>query len=649
MITKRGWLFLAVFAVLIVLFWNIRFFGFSVLNTTSNLTILGANSHPILGSINSSLYTCEDERFYYEFSASDPDGDALAGSITPQNPFFVFWISQSTPNDNIFAIVSGDLSKADAGGVNAGWKVHQETVSVNDLFNSTCCNDTAQTNITVIEINHAPTIEDVLVVTLYTEGENSTLYEVVDANDTEIDVYSYGTYTFNVSIVNASSGAAVDLFNITSPGGVINFTANSTTPIGVYNVSICVSDYGIVNPHVNISSVCGQTGSNMSDCDNFSITVTDENRPPNITDYYPENLSFSSPGTSTLTFNITKHDPDGTIPDAYWFVDGVLTELDSGNSTDYFTHNFGCDISGNHTVDVEITDGLLNDSLQWNISVTNVECGSPGGGGGGGGGGGAGAYVGSFEVTPEFITASVLQDEGKSFDIKIKNIGTVDLVLKINKSENLTDVALLNEEIVSLGIGEEKTVRLYLYALRNQAPGVYLGKILIGEGVIQKSVSVALEIKKREALFDIAVEVPDEFKTVSAGENIKALVSMLNVGLYGTAVDVDLYLYISDFDRLILYETSKEVLAVKTNLTVDRDLFVPSNTKSGTYLVIGEARYQNITVSTFDTFNVVERKYVRVSLVLIIAIIVALILFILFIIWKRRKDRKERGYDREPD
>ena len=637
---KRGWLVVFILIVLAVIFWNMRFLGLSVINTTSNVTVGDVNFPPVLGSINSSLYTCEDERFYSEFGASDADGDALEGSISPQNPFFVFWISQSSPNDNIFAIVSGPLTKSDAGGVNTGWKVHQENITVDDLFNSTCCRDTAQTNITVIEINHAPVIEDVGVQTIYTQGDNSTFYESMGYDDLEYNL-NYGNITFNISF-----NGATELFNISS-GGVINFTANSSTPIGVYNITLCIEDYGLTNPHQNISGVCGQTGGNLSACDNFSLTVTNENRPPNITAYYPSNLTFSTGSTADLNFNITKEDPDGTIPDAYWFVDNVSKEYDSGSSIDNFIYNFGCGVSGAHTVRVDITDGLANDSLQWNITVSGVSCSTPGVGGGGGGGGGS-VSIGNFQVEPEFIATSVLQDEGKSFDIKIKNTGGVGIIIKLNKSQNLSDVALLSEEEISLAADEEKTVRLYLYALRSQAPGIYFGKILVGEGAIQKSISIVLEVKKREALFDIAVEVPDEYKIVYAGDNIKALINMLNVGLYGTAVDVELYLYIADFDRLILYETSKEVLAVKTNLTVERDLYVPGTTPSGTYLVIGEAKYQNITVSTFDTFNVQERKYVRVSLIFMIAIILALIIFILFILWKRRKDKKERGYDREP-
>jgi len=95
-------------------------------------------------------------------------------------------------------------------------------------------------------------------------------------------------------------------------------------------------------------------------------------------------------GTTALNFNITKYDPDGTIPDAYWYVDNTLVEYDAGSSVDSFTYTFGCGVSGLHNVSVRITDGLVNDSIQWNFSISEVMCAAPSGAGGGAGAGAAG-------------------------------------------------------------------------------------------------------------------------------------------------------------------------------------------------------------------------------------------------------------------
>lgn len=638
---KKGWLVFWIVVILVIIFFNLNYLGFSVLNTTSNVSVAGSNSFPVIGTINNSLFVCEGNILYYEFNATDADGNYLTGSINPENPFFLFWISQPAVYVTTFGIVSSTLDKDDFGGINVGSRLYKETITITDNYNSTCCSDTEKTNITIIEKNNPPEIEDVGVKTIWTKEDNSSFYEVIDANDIEYN-HGYGNLTFNVSIIN-SSGNSVNLFNISSPQGIINFTATNQTAIGVYDVTVCVNDSGLTSPHANIYSYCNQTGASLSDCDNFSVTVTNENRAPNITAYFPYNTSFSVIGTDTTYFNSTARDPDGTIPDAYWYVDGVLNEYDSGNSINYFNYAFGCDVYGNHNVSVVVTDGLLNDSLTWLINVQAVSCFvSPPSGGGGGGGGGGGSPD-NFEVSPDFITTSVFKGEGKSYDIKIKNTGSTNLNLYFN-TENLTDMALLKEDNFSLKAGEEKIVRVYLYALEGKKAGVYFGRINIYSGSMSKYISVVLEIKDKQALFDIKVRIPPNYKSVYPDQDLKTYVDMLNVGLYGTAVDVELYLYITNFDKLIFYETTKEVIAVETNLTVERMLHVPISTPVGTYLVLGEVRYNNLTITTYDTFAVVEKKYLRVSLVLIIAIVIALILFILFLLWKRRKKKEEERY-----
>ncbi len=636
---KRGWLLLSIFLTIVAIFFNIRFLGFAINATTpSNVTISAGNSFPVIGPINSSLFICESQSMFYQFNATDIDGDVLTGRISPQDPFFVFWVSQESPNTHNFAIVSGTLDKGDVGGVNNGFQLYQETVFISDNFNSSCCEDSEKVNITVVEKNNVPVVEDIGVKTIYTQGENSTLYEVWSVNDTEFNL-GYGGLTYNISIKN-SSGSAVNLFNISSLG-VINFTANTSTTLGVYNVTVCVNDTGLSNPHQNISSICGNSGNSQSVCDSFSLTITDENRPPNITSYYPTSLEFSSLGTSSLFFNITKHDPDGTIPDAYWYLDGVFRELDSGSFVDTFSYTFGCGISGIHNISVEITDGLLNDSLQWNVTINEVSCAAPPpvvGGGEGGGGGFAGFK--EFSVYPEFITTTVLHQQGKSFDINVTNTGTaiIDISMAI---ENLTDKAILSEENFNLIPGKSKIVRLYLYALSETTPGVYFGRIMVSDGASTKYVKIVLEVKEREPLFDLKVIVPPEYKVVNPGENIGVIVKMLNIGLYGTAVDVDLVLYIVDLEKVILYESSKEVIAVETNLSIERTLYVPIDATSGTYLVLGEAKYTNISISTYDTFVVVQKKFLKISYILLILLVLILILFIIFILYKRRKKKKE--------
>jgi len=285
------------------------------------------------------------------------------------------------PTTKRMEIFSGILSKSDAGGAQGGWRTYFENVSVADQF----AVDHGYVNITVIEINHAPNIVPIGVQTVWTVGDNGTFYHELNVSDLEDGNRTSGNLDFNISFSNQT------LFNISNTG-VMNFTANSShlgpnETSRMEDIAVCVSDRGLLNPHPNLTLHCLQDGSNMSSCDNFTLTITQVNRPPVIIDNYPDNnFTISITGTDYLNFNITKYDPDSPAIDTYWYVDSVEREYDPYQvnvSSDYFSYIFGCGVEGSHNVRVMITDGALNDTLQWNFSISLVPCSTGGGGGGG--------------------------------------------------------------------------------------------------------------------------------------------------------------------------------------------------------------------------------------------------------------------------
>jgi len=339
------------------------------------------NSAPNISGVDSEIYVCEGDDLSSYFNVTDVDEDDLTSDVSPKNPFYtfpVFWHADGLTFTS-FEIISGTLDKSHVDGINSGWKVYEETVSVHDGEYA----DYAYTNITVIEINNAPDVANIGVQTVQTKGDNSTFYKQVQVKDVEDGDQDSGNFGFNITILN-SSGDSVNLFDITQ-NGIMNFTPSSSQ-VGVYDISVCVNDTGIDNPFDGILGNCSQDGGEISVCQDFVLTVTDENRAPTITNYYPANLSLNVSGTDVLNFNITEYDPDETFPDAYWYVDDVLKEYDSGSLVDEFSYSFGCGVSGEHVIKVDITDGLLNDSIEWGVNVGLVVCPvgvSPSGGGGG--------------------------------------------------------------------------------------------------------------------------------------------------------------------------------------------------------------------------------------------------------------------------
>ncbi|MGV8151911.1 MAG: hypothetical protein ACP5OG_02430 [Candidatus Nanoarchaeia archaeon] len=344
-------------------------------NKSVIFTVDGLNFAPIL-NISKNIYACEKDYAASYFYASDANGDFLTVDMTPKNPFYINVVWQEYGNLT-GVLFSGILNKAHAGGVNAGYKIYQENIFVSD----TEAIDSQNINVTVMEINNAPQIGQVGVQTVWYRGEGRNFYKNLSVYDTE-DGYLYDNKV-NVSLQFVNH---TNLFNISSLG-IMNYTANESD-IGVYTVQVCAKDRGIASPHPNIS-ICGQNGSSIRTCQNFSLTVTDLNRVPTIVSYYPLSQSLNVNGMANTMFNISKYDPDYTIPDSYWYVDGVLTDYLTGESNDEFFYEFGCNVSGVHNISALITDGAAFDSFNWSVNVNDVACpvsddGRQGGGGGSG-------------------------------------------------------------------------------------------------------------------------------------------------------------------------------------------------------------------------------------------------------------------------
>ncbi len=325
------------------------------------------NSAPILGDIDDSILVCEDDSLSYYFNATDADENIeISVDINPKVPFYVeptFFTGGQTFIESY--IISEIFVKNHIGS-------YLETISVSDKQYV----DTKIVNITIVEVNNPPVVSEIGAQTVWID---ETFYKEIDVSDVESGGRTSGNLSFDLTFIDG-----VQFFDITNDG-VMNFTANESI-IGSYNIGVCVTDLALEVIPENIS-FCGQDGLNQTTCKNFSLAVTNENRAPTIVSYYPASVG-SIAGTSALYFNISKTDPDGNIPDTYWYVDGSLVELDVGNSVDEFRYTFGCGVSGTYIVEAVITDGLLNDSVLWSFEVVHVDCPEPVAGVGDGGGGG---------------------------------------------------------------------------------------------------------------------------------------------------------------------------------------------------------------------------------------------------------------------
>lgn len=371
------------------------------------------NSAPLIEDLSEEIFVCEGSVLSKYFNASDRDEDYLISSISSSDPFFVGNSEILNSTLTRFKITSRNLIKLYLGGANVGSKSYPLVFYVYDEDYL----DSRSSNIIVVEKNNAPVISNIGVQTVWLRGDNSIFQRQVRVSDSEDGNSDGGNLSFNLEFLNSES-----FFDINENGQMYfepdeSYLDEDGNP-KVYSLRVCVQDRGLLNPHERIEEVCSQTGESLTSCQNFSLTITNENRPPIIIHYSP--LSFSNNTASDLDileFNVHGYDPDGTVPDTYWYVDGELKSYTSEVSLSEFNYTFGCGISGNKSIKAVITDGLLNDSLEWNFQIQNVECpvDSKSSSGGGGGGGGSTGCVSEWFCENWQICQNLEKSLGKGF------------------------------------------------------------------------------------------------------------------------------------------------------------------------------------------------------------------------------------------
>ena len=400
------------------------------------------NSAPILTNISDELFACEGENFYFEYNATDIDEESLTTSISLSNIFFDRFISYDNNVTSFFNIISAQLTKDEVGGIGGVSQSYSRTITV---YDGEPLVDSKAVNITVIEVNNIPVVNNELGAQTYVwlEGEDSSFYHEYNVTDVEDGNTTDGNLDFNLSFEGIGN-----VFEIGAITGIMQFVPTVDELGHVYSIRACVEDNSLSVVHENFS-VCemnGKRSTEWSVCDDFTLTVTDANRAPEIIDWSPISMSLSESGMVGIPFFVEVRDPDGTVPDIDWYVDGVLREHNENKSSDAYSVTFACGVGGLHSVGIVTTDGLLSDSLTWNIDVEMVECSRPVGGGGGGGG-----SIDSDFCREDWACGDwdVCQNVKRSFDSGVLAIEDYTLMTEICAQNNLDDERFCGFQIKS--------------------------------------------------------------------------------------------------------------------------------------------------------------------------------------------------------
>jgi len=242
-------------------------------------------------------------------------------------------------------------------------------------------------------------------------------------------------------------------------------------------------------------------------------------------------------------------------------------------------------------------------------------------------GGGGKRITKGFSIDKENIKISLKQGQTKEEQITIKNKGNKKINFKIS-TIGVEEFIKINEAEFNLDAEESKTVNIDFIAKEESIPDLYVGKLLIKGDGTEKEIPVAVEVESEEALFDVKLEIPKEYLTVSAGEEIKAIVNLYSVG-EAERVDVLLDYSIKDSEGNII--TAKhETIAVEKETSRMQTFNIPENAKNGNHLIYVKATYDGKVASASSWFVVKEGVFL--DYLTVIKIVIGTIFIILIII-----------------
>ena len=356
-----------------------------------------------------------------------------------------------------------------------------------------------------------------------------------------------------------------------------------------------MADTGNIGIYVGLSawpnvSLLAPSNASTSDSANvtFVCTASDETRVENISLYVNNELNATQQGDNTSSLSLAK-----TVT----LANGV--------------YNWRCEARDNQNNLGNATNRVLTVSISaGGGSTMSVSTGSSGGGGGGGAKGGV-------KKTDFLIDTALLKARstiGAAFTKSITITNPTGFALLMNVSVNV-NYLLISEKEFLLKPNETKTVYVTFVASENIKEDVYTGNIAVQSQFEKKDIPFIFEVRSKQILFDVSLNIPSKYKTLKAGEELFFQITLFNLGETGK-VDVTLEYGVKDFNGKMILE-EKGVVAVETQASFSRSIELPENMASGDYTVFARAIYGDSTSTASDIFSIPIFSYFWIVIVLI--------------------------------
>lgn len=251
------------------------------------------------------------------------------------------------------------------------------------------------------------------------------------------------------------------------------------------------------------------------------------------------------------------------------------------------------------------------------------------GGGGGGGGAPPRKPKNDFTLSEINITLSIFEGETTVKTVVVNNTGKTTLEFAVD-TKSLTNLVFLSDYTFELKPNETKTLTIMASASSQFPADVYTGHIIFTGDDISKSIITVVEIKSREALFDVLLRVRSDYKTVYQGDLIYFDIKIKNMGTM-KPVDIEQETVLKDMFNFVVLRKS-ETFAVFDEANITRNMTIPSKAIPQNYVVYAKIIYANKTAISSDIITVIERQKILIPDVARYTYMIVILLFVMLII-----------------
>ena len=225
----------------------------------------------------------------------------------------------------------------------------------------------------------------------------------------------------------------------------------------------------------------------------------------------------------------------------------------------------------------------------------------------------SGAHAQNVEVNSVLLKLSLHQGDIIDKIISVSSRAGGFFTLEFS---GMTGVSV-NETSFSLEADESKDVAVHFDA-RNLQPGIRIGVMNVRSEKEILTIPIIFEVESPDTLFDVNLDIPPQYKEVSAKDKLVAQVKLFDLtsggtssGLGPTRVDTDYYIYDSS-GKIISSESENFVVDSQSQIT--KTFSFPPDLAPGEYVLGVSVRYRSSLGIATSIFTIIPPKNLFFSL-----------------------------------